>query len=179
MYKKYFFLLSVCFANIAYSQKDTVLFPASFQGIWKGKLQWMMHGKATQEFDMQLHILPTDTLGVYSWKIIYGDQQQDSRPYFLKAIDSSKGKWVIDENNGIVLSSYVMGNCVLGAFTVMGNTIADSYCLENNSIKVSFTSIRLGESSSTGLGTDDSPAVVNYRVGSYQTGTLFKLTNAN
>ncbi|MEX0636139.1 MAG: hypothetical protein WD135_05175 [Ferruginibacter sp.] len=138
----------------------------------------MIPGKATQEFDMQLHILPTDTLGVYSWKIIYGDQQQDSRPYLLKAIDSSKGKWVIDENNGIVLSSNVMGNCLLGAFTVMGNTITDSYCLENNSIKVSFTSIRLGESSNTGLDTVESPAVINYRVGSYQTGILLKLPNS-
>lgn len=159
----------------AFSQKDTQPFPASFQGIWKGKLQWMMPSKPTKEFTMQLHVLPTDSQGVYTWKIIYGDENEDSRPYVLKAVDSSKAKWVIDENNGIVLSSYFMGNSLTGAFTVMGNTIVDSYCLENNSINVSFTSIRLSDSTNTGLGTTESPTVVNYRVGSYQWGTLYKL----
>lgn len=175
MKKIFIFLLLGSFAQTAFSQNDSLRFPASFKGIWKGTLQWMMPGKTTQEFSMQLHILPTDTMGVYTWKIIYGDQNPDNRPYLLKAVDSSKGRWVIDENNGIVLDSYVMGNCVMGAFTVMGNTIADSYCLENNHIKVSFTSIRLGESKPTGLGTEESPSVVNYRVGSYQTGVLYKM----
>lgn len=175
MCKYFLWGLLLLMTTSAFSQNDSLHFPSSFQGIWKGKLQWMMASKATQEFTMQLHILPTDTVGVYTWKMIYGDQNQDSRPYLLKAIDINKGKWAIHENNGIVLSNYFMGNCLTGAFTVMGNTIANSYCLEKNSIRVSFNSMRLGDSTATGLGTSESPAVINYRVGSYQTGILYRI----
>ena len=43
-----------------------VNFPQSFIGKWKGKLQWMVAGKLTQTFTMQLNVLPTDTANQYT-----------------------------------------------------------------------------------------------------------------
>jgi hypothetical protein len=147
-------------------------FPQSFIGNWKGKLQWMVNGKPTQTFTMQLRIQPTDTANQYTWQIIYGDNNTDNRPYILKPIDTAKGHWAVDENNGIILDSYVHGNCIHGAFTVQDNTIVDNYCLENGKLRVEFLSIKLSDKKQSGKGTDDSPVVDSYRVSSYQIGVL-------
>ena len=150
-------------------------FPQNFIGHWKGKLQWMVAGKPAQTFTMQLIIKPADTAGQYTWQIIYGNDDKDDRPYILKPVDTAKGHWVIDENDGIVIDSYLHGNCIHGAFTVQGNTIVDNYCVEAGKMNVEFFSIKLADKTQSGKGTDETPYVDSYRVGSYQRGVLTKL----
>lgn len=155
---------------------DTVFnFPNNFIGHWKGKLQWQRAGKPSQTFTMQLIVQPTDTLGQYTWQIIYGDSITDNRPYILKPIDTAKGHWAIDEMDGIVLDSYVFNNCIKGAFTVMGNTIIDNYTVENNKIRVEFISINLNKKTTSGKGTEAVPFVDSYFISGFQTGELTKL----
>jgi hypothetical protein len=173
--KQLFFIL--LFLNIAWeglAQKNKI-FPQQFIGKWKGELQWMVAGKPTQKFKMQLNILPTDSANQYTWQIIYGDAGKDNRPYILKAIDTAKGHWIVDERDGIILDSYVHGNCIHGAFTVQGNTIVDNYCVTGNKMNVEFFSIKLADKKQSGKGTDEVPFVDSYRVGSYQMGVLTKL----
>ena len=134
-----------------------------------------MAGKPPQWFSMQLRIHPADTMGQFTWQIIYGDSGTDNRPYLLKPVDTARGHWVIDEQNGIVLDNYVHGNALHGAFTVQGNTIVDDYRLDNNRLWVTFLSIRLGDKTATGKGTQDIPFVDSYRIGSYQWGFLERL----
>jgi hypothetical protein len=150
-------------------------FPLNFIGHWKGKLQWMVAGKPSQSFAMQLIIKPADSLGQYTWQIIYGDDKKDNRPYILKPIDTAKGHWIVDEGDGIMLDSYVHGNCIHGAFTVQNNTIVDNYCVQGNKMMVEFFSIRLADKTQSGKGTDETPFVDSYKVSSYQTGVLTKL----
>lgn len=147
-------------------------FPAAFVGHWKGNMQWRMAGKADQQFLMQLIIQPADTVGQYTWQIIYGDQGADNRPYLIKPVDTAKGHWIVDERDGILLDSYVFGNALTGAFTVQGNTIVDNYVVEGNQMRVEFFSIKLSQQNTSGKGTEDVPSVISYRVGSYQTGVL-------
>ena len=150
-------------------------FPSGFVGNWKGKLQWIVTGKPTQEFSMQLNIYPLDSVNMYNWQIIYGDDNKDNRPYVLKVVDITKDHWVIDEKDGIMLDSYVHGNCLQGAFTVSGNTIVDNYCVEDGKLKVEFFSIKLGDKKQSGKGTEDVPFVDSYRISSYQMGVLSKV----
>ena len=150
-------------------------FPKSFIGNWKGRLQWMVAGKPTQTLTMHLRIQPADAANQFTWQIIYGDDNKDNRPYILKPLDTAKGHWIIDENNGIVLDSYVHGNTVHGAFTVQGNTIVDNYTIENGKMKVEFFSIKLGDKKQSGKGTEESPFVDSYRISSYQTGVLTRV----
>ena len=191
MKNKNFFLLVflILFYFISFSQKNKSrsrtatranakcdeVFPKCFIGNWKGKLQWMIAGKPTQTFTMQLRIQSTDAANQFTWQIIYGDDNKDNRPYILKPLDTAKGHWIIDENNGIVLDSYVHGNTVHGAFTVQGNTIVDNYTIENGKMKVEFFSIKLGDKKQSGKGTEESPFVDSYRISSYQIGVLTRV----
>ena len=124
---------------------------------------------------MQLRIQPTDSVNQYTWQIIYGNAGKDNRSYILKPVDTAKGHWMIDENNGIILDSYVHGNAVHGAFTVQGNTIVDNYAIENGKIKVEFFSIKLEDKKQSGKGTEEAPFVDSYRISSYQTGVLTRV----
>jgi hypothetical protein len=172
-----------CTASIVAAQQKktvnktnkTVGFPTSFIGHWKGTLQWMVVGKIKQSFTMQLIVKPTDSIGQYTWQIIYGDSATDNRPYLLKPIDTAKGHWVIDETDGIVLDSYVFGNSIKGAFTVMNNTVVDSYTVDDNTMRVEFLSINLNKKNITGKGTAEVPFVDSYAVKSAQSGTLVRI----
>lgn len=158
-----------------FAQPPTV-FPGSFTGSWKGKLQWMVTGKPSREFTMQLIITPAENTGQYNWLVIYGDSSGtvDNRPYLLKPVDTVIGHWLIDERNGIFLDSYVFGNCLQGAFTVQGNTIVNNYCVAGNKLSVEFFSINLQDKKTSGKGTSDVPLVNSYKMGSYQTGVLLR-----
>lgn len=177
-------LYSISFAQTEISKRRTATrvyvksndnFPKCFIGDWKGQLQWMINGKPTQTFTMQLRIKPTDSANQYFWQIIYGDENKDNHPYILKPADTAKGHWIIDENDGIILDSYVHGNAIHGAFTVNGNTIVDNYKVENGKMYVEFFSIKLADKKQSGKGTEDIPFVDSYRISSYQTGVLMKV----
>jgi hypothetical protein len=155
------------------------IFPKCFIGNWKGTMQWMIAGKPTRPFTMRLNIQQSDTAGQYTWQIIYGDSSTplriDNRPYILKPIDTAKGHWIIDENDGIILDSYVHGNSIHGAFTVQGNTIIDNYSIEDGKMRVEFFSIKLDDKKQSGKGTAETPFVDSYLISSYQTGWLTKV----
>lgn len=159
----------------AMNHPDTSAFPRDFIGNWKGKLQWFEAGKPTREISMQLIIQPVDSIGLYTWQIIYGDEGKDNRPYILKAVNSDAGHWVVDEGDGILLDSYVHGNSIHGAFTVQGSTVVDNYTIEDGKMKVEYLTIRLGEKKTSGKGTEDTPYVDSYRVAAYQSGVLSKI----
>jgi len=154
---------------------EEAAFPKSFIGNWQGELQWMVAGKPTQTFTIQLKIQPTDAANQYTWQIIYGDNDKDNRPYLLKPVDTAKGHWIVDELDGIILDSYVHGNSIHGAFTVQGNTIVDNYRVENDTMLVEFFSFKLVDKKTSGKGTDETPFVDSYRMGSYQMGKLNKM----
>jgi hypothetical protein len=124
---------------------------------------------------MELRIQKGDSAGNYTWHIIYGSAAEDSRPYLLKAKDAAKGHWVIDELNGIVLDQFLVGNKFCGAFTVQNSTIVNNYWMENGKMMIEFYSLAAKPINTTGNGTDESPSVDSYRVGSYQKAVLNRL----
>jgi hypothetical protein len=164
------FALLIC-ASLIYAQKKT--FPETWIGNWKGELQWFKTGKSTpQKVTMELRIQKTDTAGQYTWQIIYGSPSEDNRPYILFAKDTAAGHWVIDEKNGIVLDQFWVGNKFAGAFTVQNSTIVNNYWMENGKLMVEFYSIAAKPIATTGDGTDESPKVDSYKVGSFQKAVL-------
>jgi len=90
-------------------------------------------------------------------------------------VDTAKGHWIVDELDGIILDSYVHGNSIHGAFTVQGNTIIDNYRVENDTMFVEFFSFKLADKKTSGKGTDETPFVDSYGMGSFQTGKLNKM----
>ncbi len=166
-------IIIACFTLIAVGQQSN--FPTDWAGHWKGELKWFKLGKAVpQSINMQLTISPADS-GRWNWKIMYGDAQQDNRPYFLIKKDTAGVHWAIDENNGIIVDQYWMANRFSGAFTVMGNTIFNTYYLENEKMVVEFFSIVAKPIATTGQGTTENPSVDSYKLGSYQKAILTKV----
>lgn len=174
---KGFFLTAILFAAGIISKAQVKNnFPQDFIGKWKGTLQWFRTGNPQpQQVNMELYILPSkDTAGQYSWHLIYGSPNADSRPYVLKAIDSAKGHWVIDEVNGIILDQYWVGNRFSGSFTVQTSTIVNSYFIENGQMIVEFISYGAKPLATTGKGNEDSPFVDSYSVKAFQRAVLKK-----
>ena len=166
------FLLLGCLAVCG--QSNT--FPESWIGHWSGELRWYKTGKATPEqVKMELRIGRGDSAGTYTWQIRYGATGEDNRPYLLKPVDRAAGHWVIDERNGILLDQFWVGNRFCGAFTVQQSTIVNNYQLVNGQLEVEFYSLGAKPLVTSGKGTDESPQVSSYRIGSFQKAVLRKI----
>lgn len=171
--KAFFFIIGLSLGSMTLLQAQTVSeFPKTWIGHWEGELNWYAGSNAPKKVKMQLKIQPADTIGHYTWQLIYGDQAEDNRPYILKPIDASKGHWVIDERNGIVLDQFLIGQVFSGAFTVMGSTIVNNYQLEKDRLMVEFYSLPAKPIRQSGEGTQESPTVESYSVRSYQKAIL-------
>jgi hypothetical protein len=148
-------------------------FPAKFIGNWQGDLLWYKKdGKAPQKVKMQLSILPTDTANQYSWQIIYGDKNEDNRPYILKPVDVTKGHWIIDEKNGIVIDQYWLANKLTCAFTVQSSTIINTYYLRKKKLIIEFYNTSSKPINTSGSTTTEMPQVNSYEVKTYQKAIL-------
>jgi hypothetical protein len=148
-------------------------FPKNWEGQWRGQLQWFKTGQTeAQEINMELRIHSTDKANTWSWQIIYGDETKDNRPYLLTGKDSSGIHWLINENNGIVIDQFWIANKLCGAFTVQNSTIVNNYWMEDDKLIVEFYNVSAKPIATTGNGTDDSPKVDSYKIGSYQKAVL-------
>ncbi|KIC94713.1 hypothetical protein [Flavihumibacter solisilvae] len=147
-------------------------FPGGWVGRWKGTLEWYQGVNKREPVQMELHVLPADSADHYSWRLIYGEGQKDNRPYLLKPFDKSKGHWLIDEKNSIVLDQFFIGGRFFGSFTVGGNTITNSYWLSGDSLVVEFYNIQEKPIAVTGGRDSTVPKVKSYGVRSYQRAVL-------
>ncbi len=169
-------LILILFAFVSSVATAQSSFPESWIGNWKGELQWFRTGTTEpQKVNMELRIQKGDSAGNYTWHLIYGSVSEDSRPYILKAKDAAKGHWVIDELNGIVLDQFWVANKFCGAFTVQNNTIVNNYWIQDGKLMIEFYSLGAKPLVTTGLGTEESPKVDSYRVGSYQKAILSRI----
>ena len=160
-----FFLTATLYAQL----------PAAWLGTWKGELNWYRTGAdSAKKVQMMLRIQPADTAGQYTWQLVYGSASEDNRPYRLVPKDSNGIHWEVDENNGIKIDMYRSASGFSSAFTVMGTTIVNHYQLVGNTMEVSFVSYAAKPVSTSGQGTEESPTVDSYRVGSVQLATLRK-----
>lgn len=163
-----FFIILLSGHTLVAQEKN---FPLDWQGNWKGELLWYQ-GSASEpkKVGMQLNINKIDSS--YSWHLTYDNGAKDSRPYRLIPKDIAKGHWQIDENNGIIIDMYFVGNRLTGAFAVGTSTIVTSYMLEGNNLIAEFHNITTSPVSTTGKNTSESPEVKSYGVRSYQRAIL-------
>ena len=167
-----FLLLGLSFSAMSQAQAN-LDFPKNWLGNWEGELSWYSgNSNSPKKVKMQLNIQPADTLGHYTWQLIYGEQSEDNRPYILKPVDASKGHWVIDERNGIALDQFWTGPVFSGAFSVQVSTIVNNYKLEKDRLIVEFFSLQTKAVRQSGNGTQESPHVDSYAVRSYQKAIL-------
>jgi len=172
---KSFVLIFIFFISVSATGQSTS-FPQSWAGNWKGELNWYKTGiKDPKKVNMELRIQAIHTPGsmdAWTWQIIYGSETEDNRPYKLVQKDTAGIHWAIDENNGIVIDQYWVGNKFWSVCTVQNSTIMNSYWMEKNNLVVEFYRISSKPIASTGKETEESPNVDSYRIGSYQKAVL-------
>lgn len=123
----YSFLLS-CFATVTYAQQTI---SNNWYGKWVGQMEIVSPGRANVTVPMSLEIVPADSGWRYVITYNAGTDKPDRRDYKLVAIDAAKGHYAIDENNGIILDAYLLGNCLFTHFAVMENGIISRVCMES------------------------------------------------
>jgi hypothetical protein len=172
---RFFFFICLLFTVMAVKAQEV---SKIFVGHWEGELQWFQPGKKDpQKVKMQLIIQPADTAGQYTWQIIYGEKNEDNRPYILKPVDTAKGHWIIDERNGIMLDQYWVGNRFTSAFSVQNSTILDSYWIDDDRLVAEFYSTSAKPLNITGGTSEDIPPVSSYATKAYQKAILKKKSN--
>lgn len=168
---RYLIFLCMLFTLSLQAQNE---FPDAWNGTWKGELSWYTPGaKTPQSVAMEIIIAPVqDSTDQFHWEMVYAGNYEAKRSYVLQAVDKSKGKWMIDEKNGILLEQFLFGNQLTGVFTVQDATIVNSYRVDQDQMTVEFTSFRLSPGMSSGGQSEDIPPVESYTVYSYQRAVL-------
>jgi hypothetical protein len=116
--KNLFLFLLLC--SSAFVQAQVNEFPNTWMGEWSGIL-FIEAGGKKDSVSMELVIAPTDTMGVFQWTTTYN--KTDVRNYVLKAVDKSKGHYMIDELSGIQLDCFLRSNSLFSRYDVAGNYI--------------------------------------------------------
>jgi hypothetical protein len=181
----YLFFAIVLASNISFSQdnnpKETksISFPDDWLGVWKGKLKIYSPKGLAQEVDMKIENLPTDTIDVYQWALIYGeDEVKGRRNYFLKVIDREKGHYVVDEKNGILIDAFLFNNKLISNFEVMNNQLTSIYDLTDDTMIFEIYVNKTTPISTTGNIESENgekiPEVKSYPISGYQKAILCK-----
>lgn len=164
-------ITTLCFLSCALLAQQ---FPDAYVGYWKGTLNIYSGAIVKQKVTCALEVFPADS-GRYDWIITYGDSGEDRRHYTLVPIDTAKGHWAIDENNGIMIDMFVTGNKVTSLFSVMGSAIQISYWLDGEDMMMELFVYPEKEHVTTGKGTEESPTVKVWKFSGYQLGRMKRM----
>jgi len=144
-----------------------LIFPNNWLGFWEGDLNIYNEMGLKQTLPMSLDHSISDVSGTYNWAIIYGsDSIAGRRDYVLKEVDKSKGHYIVDEKNGILLDAYLIDNELISVFDVMGNSLISTYKIEGNNMIfeiMMYKSQHLNITGDTIIGTDTIPPVKSYK----------------
>ena len=156
------------------SKNTSSNFPKAYFGVYKGNLEiHTVNGSNT--LPMEFHLLPTTHKDEYQYTIVYinnGNRQE--RLYTLKTKDASKGLYVVDENNGILLDAKVLGNKLFSMFEVQGSLLTTQLTFEDDHMIFEITFSRKETANKSGTTDDSAIEVLSYPITTIQKGILKK-----
>jgi hypothetical protein len=141
---------------------------------WKGNYVgelfiYKPDGSVAQQVSMELEVKPTADSTIWIWKTTYN--HKDTRDYVVLIKDAAKGKYVLDEKNGILIDIRAFGNKLISCYDVEGYLIYDSHTLNGNEIIFELTSSSSDQNHTSG-GKDDIPVVKSMPQVTYQRAVL-------
>lgn len=98
-----------------------------FHGAWRGTCAISPEHQGITSFGAELIVQPGEADDRLSWTIVYRLRETQTRAYELIAVDASKGHYVIDEKNGLMLDSYLAGGVLYSTFAIGQGVITASY----------------------------------------------------
>lgn len=175
--KSYHLLLLLMLAGFSKTfaqQEATPNFPNDFFGIYTGNLEIRSPG-GNQSLEMEFHLLPTDTLGKYRYKLVYivkGDRQE--RSYFLLEKNKEAGEYVVDENNGIILHDKVIDNKMYALFEVGDNLLTTFITFEKTQMIFEIAVTNTTKKQITYANNEEKTEVISYPISTVQRAVLQK-----
>ena len=151
--------------------QEQLIFPDDFLGVYKGTLE-ITNPKGTQEIPMEYHLLKTDSINKFDYKLVYNGQP---RNYTLVIKDREKGIFEVDENNGIILPTFLNSNTLHSFFEVQGNLLSSraKFSKKKLEFEILFTSLK-NKVKSGGI-SEDIPEVFGYPISVFQKAILEKV----
>lgn len=172
---KSIWLLMVLVASFsAKAQTDSLQFPQDFYGIYKGDLQ-IVNARGRQTLQMEFHLNKTDSIGKYQYMLVYimnGERQE--RKYHLVTKDASKGEYLVDENNGILINAKVMDNTIYSMYEVQDNILTTTERFYKDAMDFEITVSHKTQKLATGTIGENAIEVISYPVFSVQKAHLQK-----
>jgi hypothetical protein len=169
--KKIYLILLFLLPLVNYAQISE-----KWEGHYGGDLVIKSKGK-TSQYHMEIIFRQLND-STYNWTIVYGqDSLRQERKYLLRKTDANQ--YVVDEQNGIVLSMNLIDKSFISAFEVQGNLIHARYTFKKNKIYFELTSS--SSRSETGninppLDNEENiPLVYTYETVAYQSATLKRI----
>lgn len=154
-------LFIMLLSSASFSQNKNAFIESEWLGNWKGKLLIISAGKSS-EVNMYLSISKTDTPYKYSWKTAYGEGASKlEKNYFMIAEDNENGKWVLDEDNTILIDFFFGDNQFNSYFETQNILLSSRYELKNSKIYCEVLSAQKSKSKTTGSGKNE---VISYPV---------------
>lgn len=154
----------------------TYQFPQDWLGYWQGDIVIYGATGEMQRLPMALDLRATAASDRYHWAIIYGsDTIAGRRDYYISPVDTAVGHWQVDEQNSIIIDSYVRGPALVSAFEVQGNYLTSSYSRSGE--ELIFEILMMNDASQeTGGGTIDSTSIPVVDVFTVKVRQIAKLT---
>lgn len=174
-----YFVLLLLFVGFVSAQaqtieSDSLVFPEDFFGVYKGDLH-ISTSKGDSTIGMEFHFNPTDSIGKYQYMLVYiVDGNRQERKYNLIAKDASKGEYIVDENNDILLEAKLIENTLYSMFEVNENilTTTERFYKDAMDFEITFTDKK--NQLITETEGDDTVKVISYPIGGRQKAHLFR-----
>jgi len=167
-------IFSLFFSVSVNSQEKLITFPGDFFGIYKGNLL-ISTEKGDRNIPMEFHLLATDSVGKYVYTLIYGEgETKQERLYNLIEKDKEKGRYVVDENNGIILDCNVINNKMYTLFEVNDTLLTTFITFETKSMVFEIIATPKSKKEVTYSDDEAKTEVISYPISTIQRGVLQK-----
>lgn len=172
--KQLLLILILIFCYLTNAQEKTLQFPNDYLGVYKGDLN--IHSvKGVKEIGMEFHLIATEKTDQYQYMLVYVfDGKRQERKYTLLAKDASKGQYLVDENNGIVLNAQLFDNTLYFIFEVEGTIITTTLRFYKDAMNFEITATSKDKKHITGQETIEVSEVISYPITTMQKALLLK-----
>jgi len=170
----FLFALFLIVSFAAQAQWPENSFPKNWEGSWEGRVEYITTLGINMDVYSALHVQSNTSDDTVSFTIVYGEDSADIREYqMIKGEEDYE--WILDEQNGIEIQSYFIGNQLVNLFEVQGTLIMAIYELKEKEILVQMYAFDASDKFESGLGTQESPAVNSYYITSYSRSILTRI----
>lgn len=169
-----FILSATCFSVLNAQEGSNSVFPDDFFGIYSGTLK-ISSRNGNQELPMEFHLQPTDTLGKYSYKLIYiPEGNRMERAYHLIEQNKEAGEYIVDENNGIILDDKVVDQKMYAIFEVNDALLTTFITFEADHVLFEIVAANTTQKRTTYAENEEGTEVISYPVSTVQRAVLQK-----